>query len=86
MAYLCVCLCLARLLEVLYVLPHSAHSYSCFPDSALPDAAVPSTKDWAAKKVTIFNSIFPSENLREGVIFLTYSLIDYLVHEITKEF
>ena len=32
--YLCVCLCRAKLLDVLYVFPHSPHSYSCF-DSLL---------------------------------------------------
>ena len=43
-------------------------------------------KDWAAKKVTIFNSILAIENFRKCFNFFTYISIDYLVYEITKEF
>jgi hypothetical protein len=34
--YLCVCLCLARLLEVLYFLPHSPHACSSLLDPPDP--------------------------------------------------
>ena len=46
----------------------------------------PLYKDWPAKKVTIFNSILSSENLKKMFYSFTYILVDYLVHEIIKEF
>ena len=45
-----------------------------------------STKDWAAKKVTISILFFSIKNLWRCFNFFTYILIDYSFHEITKEF
>ena len=44
------------------------------------------SKDWPAKEVTITILFFSSKTLRQCFIFLIYTLIDYLVHEISKEF
>ena len=43
-------------------------------------------KDWAAKKVTIFNSIVCLVKTSENILFFTCILPDYVADEITKEF
>ena len=46
----------------------------------------PLTKDWAAKKVTIFNSIVRLEKFSENIYFFTCILLGYVADVITKEF
>ena len=43
-------------------------------------------KDWPAKKVTIFNTIFHLVKISENVLFFACILPDYVADEITKEF
>ena len=43
-------------------------------------------KDWAAKKVTIFNSIVCLVKTSENILFFICILPDYVADEITKEF
>ena len=43
------------------------------------------SKDWAAKKVTIFNSIICLVNISENVLFFTCILPQYVADEITNE-
>ena len=44
------------------------------------------SKDWAAKKVTIFNSIICLLKTSENGLFFTCILPHYVADEITKEF
>ena len=44
------------------------------------------TKDWPAKKVTIFNTIVHLVKTSENIWFFDCSLPDYVADEITKEF
>ena len=53
-------------------------------DSRFPGNVV--HKDWAAKKVTIFNSIICLLKTSENGLFFTFILPQYLADEITKEF
>ena len=52
-------------------------------DSRFPGNVV--HKDWAAKKVTIFNSIICLVKTSEMVYFFTCILPHYVANEITKE-
>ena len=44
------------------------------------------TKDWPAKKVTIFNTIVHLVKTSENILFFACILPDYVADEITKEF